>query len=440
MTVINHDVNAEMCLIGTMIVDQEIFDRACQTLDPEAFYDPVNMKLFSILKDFYTNSIVLTKDTFISQVRSEEDYSQGLSRLHECLQFVNRKSSIGFLKMLLNTWKRCRVVAACQNILKNINKSSLEEIREVIDSTQNKFDGGKPVDLNEIYEGEFEGFKNHDAWLENTQNSHLTGKVITGHSTGFRELDSRFNGLYPVQYLVLAGQPGSGKTTLALQITRNLIENGVKVAFISLELTREQVYKKLCSIETDIPYMTIERGMNNHDFHRYIPISRRLKENKNLLVFDHTVKSLGHLRSLLRKFKDYGCQVVCIDYLSLINHVNKNNTERIEQISSAIREELKELKLAGLVLSQLNREGEKIEQPEMYHLFGSGQVGRDAYNCIIMTKKRDQLMRKVFVRKNRFGIMQDFELDFNGCRFIEYKNTIEEEVYNAKHFSVHKND
>ena len=79
--------------------------------------------------------------------------------------------------------------------------------------------------------------------------------------------------------------------------------------------------------------------------------------------------------------------------------------EQIQQISSEIRVLLNELRIPGIIISQLNRaSNETGKAPEKHHLYGSGQLEKDAHEILMLHQEEFKDDRLLYVRKNRFGI------------------------------------
>lgn len=101
-----------------------------------------------------------------------------------------------------------------------------------------------------------------DAYQEIQELSMNKSKLV-GVSTGFKDLDSVFNGLRGGDLIVLAARPGVGKTSFALNFAINSAKLGVKVAFMSLEMGANQIIQRILSTESGVDLSKIRSGRLN---------------------------------------------------------------------------------------------------------------------------------------------------------------------------------
>jgi replicative DNA helicase len=211
---------------------------------------------------------------------------------------------------------------------------------------------------------------------------------------------------------------------------KNMSENGIKCGFLSLEMLKEQVYVKMISAEVGVSYSDVVKGNFDDDMkYKLLLEGEKFDLNENLIIQEASVESLNSLRTRMRRMKEvHGVQVLFIDYITLIQNIQKgkNSVESLVAISSLIRIMLNELRITGLVISQLNRtHADKSGPPEMNHLYGSGQLEKDAHAIFMLHKEElvfsptvkttqgfDNNIAQLWIRKNRFG-PNDVKMDFS---------------------------
>ncbi|NLO88957.1 MAG: AAA family ATPase [Clostridia bacterium] len=185
---------------------------------------------------------------------------------------------------------------------------------------------------------------------------------------GFDQLDTWTKGMHPGEFIVLAGRPSAGKTSLAVQIAANAAQSGV-VAFFSLEMKAEQIIRKTACCLTGLRVQEIVE----EDMHR----AEEVVETTHLYV---------------------------IDYLQLLKTRKKYDSREneIAAISASLKAAAKELDVPVLALSQMRREIEKRSgKPKLSDLRGSGAIEQDADVVIFLNKENGSV--EIILAKHRNG-------------------------------------
>lgn len=225
--------------------------------------------------------------------------------------------------------------------------------------------------------------------------------------TGWQNFDNGFGGFTKGEVIAIAGRPGMGKTTFALNLVTKLRKQGYRILFDSLEMTEQQILNKLVSIElriksNDIRYKNLSEA-------NIIQIENLLNNYSNLEVITNAYT----VSKLMEKAQQYAPDIIVIDYLQYMKPEDKhpNRAAEIGYISRAIKFMAKELGVVIILLSQLSREMEKrsIKLPMLSDLRDSGEIEQDVAGCLFV--QRDALFdsdadpqdTKIIVAKNRFG-------------------------------------
>ena len=258
-------------------------------------------------------------------------------------------------------------------------------------------------------------------------------KVAPGIPTEFPDLDRLIGGgLKPGEMFVLAARPSIGKTALALNIVRNIINRETdgpasrkKVAFFSLEMTDRQIIQRLLCTEAKVPLSAIYEGsLQDVDTQRLAAAVDSLRR-ANLYIDSTSAISVFELRAKARKLKELnGIDLIVIDYLQLMRAGDRSAESRqveVAAISGGLKAIAKELNVPVLVLAQLSRESEKSTNPKenplpkLSHLRESGAIEQDADLVVFLHRNRDEskednaegqkdgIKSMLIVEKNRNG-------------------------------------
>ena len=232
----------------------------------------------------------------------------------------------------------------------------------------------------------------------------------TGIMTGYDSLDRLTGGLKPAEMFVLAARPSIGKTALALNILRNIVlknGGGRPVAFFSLEMSSEQIARRLICMESEVSESSFSDGsFKPQDIAKLTKALNVLSQAK--VFIDPTPGlTIPELRAKARRLKqEHNIELVMIDYLQLmkLGGVAESRQIEVSGISSGLKALAKELNIPVLVLAQLNREVEKgspkSSKPKLSHLRESGSIEQDADIVTFIHRDRNDAKNESAALKN----------------------------------------
>ena len=248
--------------------------------------------------------------------------------------------------------------------------------------------------------------------------------AIGGIDTGFPELNEKTNGWQPQTLDVIGARPGSGKTSIALNMTAAAIRAGHAVGFFSAEMSAPAIIKRMLSDWGNVEYARLNSGLvSNTDLQRVEEAIAKIAKEK-LFINDRANISLGEVVSESRRMRSKeSVEIIFIDYLSLIANVKGNipRHEQVAEISRTLKGLARELNIPIVVLSQLTREAQG-ERPKLSQLRDSGAVEQDADIVALLWNKgytddTKQLLNVIFiVEKNRNGSTGDIPMVFRPSR------------------------
>jgi replicative DNA helicase len=205
----------------------------------------------------------------------------------------------------------------------------------------------------------------------------------SGLKTHISDLDVKLGGMQPTDLIVLAGRPGMGKTALATNVAFNVAQNGVGVAFFSLEMSAKQLALRVLSERIEVPSSRIRVGRVSEK--EIGDLVRKAGELSSLPLFTDQLggATIAQVVSRARRLKrKHNIGLIVIDYLQLMQAARRreNRVQDITEITTGLKALAKELKVPVLALSQLSRETEKREnkRPQLSDLRESGSIEQDA--------------------------------------------------------------
>lgn len=256
--------------------------------------------------------------------------------------------------------------------------------------------------------------------------------------TGLQVLDEGIFGLHRSQLTVIAARPGIGKTSLVCQVAMNMAKKGIKVAFLSLEMTKESILERIFCIEHGISGFDLIMGKFGE--REKALFSKFYSETAGipLRIIDDYCHTENELYTLIEHL-EFRPDVIILDHLQHIqgNNGRKSQWETLTEYLRYMKEVAMKHKIAIVCLSQINREGD--EAPSMTNLKGTGGIEEMADHVLLMHDLRGEVTEagnnfKIKVAKNRFGPTRTFELWFQKefsrfLNFSPYRKKETREIY-----------
>jgi replicative DNA helicase len=202
---------------------------------------------------------------------------------------------------------------------------------------------------------------------------------VTGIESGIDIINEIRGGYQGGDYVLIGARPGQGKTSIAIKESYHLMEQGLNVAFVSLEMPKRQIIKKWASYKSRIGVNRMNAGACGEK------LKDVLRTVDNIFELDYEIINTNQLDTILAKIRSLNYKkklsMVVIDYIQLIrSSVGSSANEKLTYISSELKSLALELDLPIIVLSQLARrvDDQKIQRPNMSHLRDSGALEADA--------------------------------------------------------------
>lgn len=229
---------------------------------------------------------------------------------------------------------------------------------------------------------------------------------IEGIETGFGDLDKVTGGLKPGEMTVVAGYPGAGKTSFAMNMAEHaMLQCNRKVGVFSLEMSAVSLVKRFICSHSKVSLRNISSGfLSQNDFPKISSAAAAI--SKAAIWFDDSSDlSIHNLRSKARRMKqEFGIEMLVVDYLQLLNASGgsrkvETRQQEVTDISRGMKGIAKELSIPVVVLSQLNDDGKLRE---------SRAIGQDADNVWILKEEDNETAQdtypvKLKIVKNRNG-------------------------------------
>lgn len=412
-----HSVEAEQAVLGSMLIDPRCVSEVIDKLRTDDFYIRQNKEIYETIYTMFNYSLTIDPVTVLDNMRQNGYYDENQSR--------------GYILQLMDTTPTAANVGEYIEIIKD--KTLLRRVAETAgDLTAMIQEGtGTGQDILEVAEQRIYAIRQGRAArglipisdviidvYDRLEELAASDRNIPGLSTGLRDLDRAISGLNNSDLILLAARPGMGKTSMALNILLDAgKKSGKKVAFFSLEMSREQLALRLISSECFVDNKKLVTGkLSDQDWESVAAAADSLNRS-SILIDDDSGVTVADILAKCRRVENLG--LIVIDYLQLMqsaggksNTRGENRQQIVSDISRSLKIMAKELNVPVLCLSQLNRgsEGRQDKRPMLSDLRESGAIEQDADIVLFLYREgyynadtENPNLAECIIAKNRHG-------------------------------------
>lgn len=430
-----HSTDAEVSVLGSMLISEEAVSQVIGLLDENSFYLGRHKVIFKAMEILFERDEPVDLLSVSQQIRKMGKVEElgGMGVLVEINNIVPTAANVLHysrivLEYYIKRWlindskqRELRCYEETSDALEEIEKSerNLSELMSRLDSI---------TKLQTMYSLSQKSFSR---MMDNA------GMIIEpGIMSGFMEVDEYLHGFKPGDFVIVAARPGMGKTAFALNMARHMSQS-TAVGMFSLEMTSAAFYDRLLSAESSISVNDLIRNnVTQTQISQITACISRLAELP-IIIDDSPELSMLLLKAKAKRMKkEHNVGIIMIDYLQLMKPPKADSREReIGIISRALKIMAKELDIAVIALCQLNREVEKRSDktPQLSDLRESGSLEQDADIVLMLTRPEvygedtypdgsyTEGTALVAIRKNRSGSPGKVKLKFhkNYMRFSD---------------------
>jgi replicative DNA helicase len=436
------NLEAEMSVLGGILLENAALNRAMETLRAEDFYRDAHRRIFDaliILSDRNEPADLVTLTSALKE-RGHFEEVGGSSYLSTLVTYVPTAANIGYYCKLV---KEAALSRELIRVATEIAGRGYEgkDVEGVLDWAEQSIFQIATKKTRPAFFSTKEVVKDAIIAIESLFNRKET---ITGVPTGFKDLDELTSGLQPSDLIIIAGRPSMGKTAFCLNLVEHAAlapERPTAAAVFSLEMSKEQLVQRLLCSVARIDANRVRTGhLAPSEFPKLINAASIISEAQ-IYIDDTPAISILELRAKARRLKsEKNIGLIVVDYLQLMQGtVTENRQQEISEISRSLKALAKELAVPVIALSQLNRslESRTDKRPILADLRESGAIEQDADVIMFLfreavycdaCRKRDGSCDKghaktaeVIIGKQRNGPLGMEELVFNG-EFMRFES------------------
>jgi len=434
-----HNLEAEQSLLGSILIDKESIIKIADIISGDDFYKPAHQTVYQSMRDLYERREpidLLSLSGYLTD-RSQLEMIGGRSYLASLANMVPTSSHVVMYAEIVQKKATLRRLLNAASDIARLGYQETEEVNQLLDEAESSLFAVSQKYLKRSFTSISDVLT--ETW-DRIDELHRESGKLRGVPTYFHDLDNILAGLQKSDLVILAARPSVGKTTLALDIARNVATKAKEtVGIFSLEMSKEQLVDRLLCSEAGVDLWKMRTGKlsdqgDNDDFSKINHAMGVLSEAK-IFIDDSANANVMEIRTKARRLQsEHGLGLVVIDYLQLMegNRSKENRVQEVSDISRNLKALARELNVPVLALSQLSRSVESREThvPRLADLRESGSIEQDADVVLFIyreaTYQREMPPDKaniteIIIAKHRNGPTGKIQLFFDENR-VTFKN------------------
>lgn len=440
------DIEAEEAVNGSLLIDPDAILKVAGNLKAEDFFSETNRWIYQACITLYQRNNAINQVTVAHELLHQNKFEQasGSSYLSHLISVVPTSLHIEYYAQIVSRMAVMRRLISAADHISTIGYNagadvdiSLSKAEDLLFQVRTGQDFREFSSIRDLLDKYFD----EKGVPTEPQDAHA-GRILSGYT----RLDDILGGFHKSDLIILASRPSLGKTSLALNIARNVAVNqGACVAIFSLEMSKESVTERFLSSESgvDSHYIRLRR-FTEKDEVKIMEASGLLSETAIYIDDSPQIQAID-IRSKAKRLQfEHKIDLVIIDYIQLISGSgrNENRVQELAKITRSLKIMARELDVPVLALSQLSRavEWRPGQKPQLSDLRESGTIEQDAdIVCFIYREdktiseedwdKAHVLDGKIYPRdiaeimisKHRNGPLGEVKLHFSS-RLVKFEN------------------
>lgn len=407
-----HSIEAEMALLGSVLIDARELPALAEIVSPEDFYEVKHRWLWEATLALHERHADVDNVSVADEMRARGllDDVGGPAYVTELINaapsFLHAET---YASLVRDAAARRRLIKAASEIAEaaldgDRTVSEVASIAETMLARATRQSRPAAVSMADAAM----------AYYRQIEARHEVGGDIPGLRSGYPALDRLLNGFKPGRLYLLAARPGVGKTALMLNLVVNIAQahHDALVKVASLEMAQEQLLNRLYAALSGVNAQLLERGeLTPGSWQRVTEAAARLSR-LNVELDDVPALTPSRLRASCARAAQYGpLGIVFVDYLQLMkpDHRSDSLYRDVTGISQALKGLARDLNVPVVALAQLNRavEHRQNKRPRLSDLRDSGSLEQDADVVMFLYRADDDGQQRdnaeLIVAKQRDG-------------------------------------
>lgn len=420
-------IDAEMSLLGAILIDGEVMSDISDKVKSDDFYDKRHEKIFETMMRLYEHHKPVDLLTVTNDLKAHKHLKDigGSSYLTEVTNYVPTAAHAEAYAEIVKTKAIRRRLIKASSAIAELSYDEQKTVQELLEQAEADLfsvsDTNLKQDLISLEHILTESF-------DRIEELHRNKGSLRGIATGYRDLDAKTAGLQKSDLIILAARPAMGKSTLASNLAYNVASQSKKsVLFFSLEMSKEQLVDRMLAEASGVDAFNIRTGnLSEDDFGKLSDAMGEMAEAP-IYIDDTPGLSVLEMRTKARReAHNHPLGLIVVDYLQLMQtsgrNYGDNRVQEVSEISRGLKLIARELDVPVIALSQLSRsvESRNPQIPQLADLRESGSIEQDADIVMFLYREdyynpetENQHITDLIIAKHRNGPTGKIQLYFH---------------------------
>jgi replicative DNA helicase len=405
-----YSAEAEISVVGAVLIDREAVYRIMDVVTPEDFYDDrhkyIMRIVYNLAREQKPIDIVSVSDG-LKKINKLVEVG-GVTYLARLADSVPNSANAEYYAEVVKEKSLLRQLIRIGSEISDLGFNASMDAREAVSIAEQKIFALSTANSRDYFKSMSELAQESYKLLEKRYKERTP---VVGIPTGYKSVDKIIGGFQKSDLAILAARPSVGKTSFAVNIIDNIaVKDNYSVALFSLEMSDEQITEKLACSHARIDMQRMRNGfLTEDDWKKLTQTYAELSEAK-IYIDDSPGLTATDIEAKSRKLKaEKDIDFIIIDYLQLLHTTQRfeNRVLEVSYITRMLKKLARELDIPILALSQLSRSVEKRENktPMLSDLRESGSIEQDADVVMFLYRPEPDLQSSVdlYVAKQRNG-------------------------------------
>lgn len=424
---------AELAVIGSVLTDPQSVAEAAEVVGADDFYYAQNREIFAAAMELFNENSAIDFITVSNKLAQADKLEAvgGIIYLRNAATNVPTTHHVSYYSDIIKEKSTLRKLIKSAGAISGMAYDGADGSDSILQrSEQLIYDVAAGRESNDIVPIKSVLMGSYRQLVENSQSK----GGITGVDTGFDELNRLTGGFHGGELILIAGRPGMGKSSFAVNIAEHVaIMDKNTVAIFNLEMPKEQIVNRILCSQAMVNSVKMRTGdLDGDDWEKIGDVVNKVALSP-IYIDDTATITVSQIRAKCRRLKQTkNLTMVVIDYLQLMQSGKRTDSrqQEISEISRSLKILAKELNIPVVALSQLSRasESRSDKRPMLSDLRESGAIEQDADMVMFLYRdeyynpdSEDKKLAECIVAKNRSGETRTFKLGWKG-EYTKFQN------------------
>jgi len=381
------NIDAERSVLGSLMLDKDAIIKVANLMRVGDFYKDDHNLIYEAMLELYEKREPIDVLSLSNRLEEKNQLEKigGSSYLTGLVNSVPSSSNVEHYAKVVQKKSTLRKLITISSEIVELGYKEEEDVEKLLDTAEQKL-----FSVSQKYiKQDFVSIKSIlETAFNRIDELHKGGNKLRGIPSGFPDLDNILAGFQKSDLVILAARPSIGKTSLALDLARQIAtKQKVPVGIFSLEMSSDQLIDRMLAAESGVDLWRLRTGRlksgeGDDDFQRIGEAMGTLSEAP-IFIDDAGSANIMEIRTMARRLQaEQNVGVLIVDYLQLMEGRSggDNRVNEISEISRSLKQLAKELNIPIIALSQLSRavESRNPQIPKLSDLRESGSIEQDA--------------------------------------------------------------